>query len=59
MSGKQIQTLFWLEYVKERDHVEHPVTDGKDNIKKVFKKENGIMWTAIILLTIGTNGGLL
>jgi hypothetical protein len=45
--------------VKEREHMEHPGTDRKDNIKRIIKKENGMVWTALILPTIGTNFGLL
>jgi hypothetical protein len=59
MDGKEMYTRFWLENLKERDQLEHPSADGRIILTRIFKKENGMVWTGLILLTIGIKGGLL
>jgi hypothetical protein len=43
---------------KERDHLEDLDVDGRTIAKCTFKKRDGT-WTGLILLRIGTGGGLL
>jgi hypothetical protein len=47
---------FWLENVKERNHVENHTLHGKIRFKPIMKKLDGTMLTRLIWLSIITDG---
>ena len=56
-----MHTGFWWGKVRERDHLEDPGVDGRNNIKMDPQEEGlgGGAWTGLIWLGIGTDGGLM
>jgi hypothetical protein len=53
-----MQTEFWSENLKVRDHLDDLSIDGKIILKEISKKEGGNMQTGFISLRMGTNGRL-
>jgi hypothetical protein len=53
-----MQTKFWLESLKGRDHSEDLHIDSKNKLKRMLGKKNGRMRSGFIWLRIGTNGRL-
>jgi len=45
--------------VKDGDHLEDRGADGKILLKWIFKEWDGVAWTGLIWLRVGTGGGLL
>jgi len=39
----ELHTTFWLENLKERDHLKDPVLDERKILKRIFKKQDGGM----------------
>jgi len=56
---KEVRTGLWWGNLRERDHVEDPVVDGRIILKLIFKTSDGNTWTGSTWLRIGTGGGLL
>jgi hypothetical protein len=54
-----INTIFYLENLKGRDHTEHLEVDGRITLELNLMKKNGKLWNRCIWLRIGTSGGLL
>lgn len=54
-----MQTEFWSENLKVRDHLEDLVIDGRIILKQISKKEGGNMLTKFISLRMGTNSRVL
>jgi hypothetical protein len=54
----EIYITFWLENLKERDHLEVQGIDDRI-LKWLLKKWGGRVWTGFIWLMIGNSGGLL
>jgi hypothetical protein len=52
-------TKFWLENLKERDHLEDIGIDGKVILEWILGKWDGKEWSGYIWLRIGTTGRLL
>jgi hypothetical protein len=52
-------TGFWLEHQKERDHYEGINIGGSTVLKWILERQDGVVWTGLIWLRIGTSGGLL
>ena len=50
---------FWWKNLKERDYLDDLGVDKWIIIKCIFNKRNGGTWTALVLLGVGTGGGLL
>jgi len=44
--------------LRERDHLEDPVLDGRIILRWIFRKWDGGAWALLIWLRIGTGGGL-
>jgi hypothetical protein len=51
--------VFWLESQKERDHWEDPDVGERIILRWILKIQDGVVWTGLIWLRIGTSGGLL
>jgi len=47
----------WWGIMRERDHLEDPGVDGRIIIRCIFRKWNVRVWTGLIWLMIGTDGG--
>jgi len=50
-----MQTEFWSENPKGRDHLEDLGIDGKVILEWMLGKEGGKLWTGFIWLRIGTS----
>jgi hypothetical protein len=48
---------FWWGILRERDHLEDPDIDEKIMLRWIFRKWDGVAWTRLIWLTLGTGGG--
>jgi hypothetical protein len=57
--GEDVHTVFWWGDLREGDHLEIPDGDGIIILKFICKKWDGRVWTGLICLRIGTDGGLL
>jgi hypothetical protein len=54
-----MHTGFWWESQKERDHYEDQGVGGWIILKRILERQDGVVWTGLIWLRIGTSGGLL
>jgi hypothetical protein len=51
---------FWCGNLKDRDHVDDLVVDGRMILKWILKKErNGRVWSGLVWVRRGTDDGLL
>jgi hypothetical protein len=50
---------YWWESQRERDHSEDPDVDGWIILGLILERWNGVMWTGLVWLRIGTGGQLL
>jgi len=57
--NSQVNTEFWYQNVKVTDHLKDLGVDGSIILNWVVERENGMVLNGIILLRIGTGGGLL
>jgi hypothetical protein len=53
-----MHTIFWLQNLKGRDHLED-LGVWEDNIKMILGKQGGKVWSGYIWLMIGASGWLL
>jgi hypothetical protein len=51
--------MFWWESRNVRDHLEEIDVGGKIVLKWISEKLEGVVWTRLTWLRIGTSGGLL
>jgi hypothetical protein len=54
-----MHTIFWLENLKGRDHLEDLAVGRKIILYRILGKYGGRVWTGFILLRVGTIDGLL
>jgi hypothetical protein len=54
-----MHTVFWLENLKGRDHLEDLGTDGSIILEQILGKQGGKVWTRCIWLRTGTSDRLL
>jgi hypothetical protein len=52
-----MHTIFLLEYLNGRDHLEDLGVDRKTTLERILGKYGGKVWTGCIWLMIGTTGG--
>jgi hypothetical protein len=55
----EVHTVLWWVNLKEGDHSEDLGVDGKIMLKRIFKKQDGVVWSGLTWLRIGTGGGRL
>jgi hypothetical protein len=48
---------FWWERRKERDHKEDLDVGGRIILEWILEREDGVVWTGLMWLRIGTSGG--
>ena len=53
----EVHTEFWLENLRERDHLEDTSVDGRIILRWIFRKWYVGAWTGSSWLGIGTGGG--
>jgi len=51
-----MHTIFWLENLKGRDHLEDLGTDGKIILELIAGKLGRKIWAGFICLRLGTSG---
>jgi hypothetical protein len=54
-----MHSVFWLEIVKGKDHLEDLGVDGKIILVWILSTSGGKVWSGCAWLRIGTSGGLL
>jgi hypothetical protein len=59
MGEREVHTGFWWGDLNEGDHLGDPGIDGGIILKLILKKWDGVAWTGLNWLRIGTVGGLL
>ena len=59
MGRGEVHTGFWWRNMRESDHLEDPVVDGRIILSSIFRKWDVRAWTGLIWLMVGTGGGLL
>ena len=51
-----MHTGFWWVNLREIEHMEDPVVDGRIILRWIFRKWDVRAWTELVLLRIGTGG---
>jgi hypothetical protein len=51
---EEVPTCYWQGNLRERDHLEDPAKDGRIILRWIFRKFDGMAWTRLIWLRIGT-----
>jgi hypothetical protein len=59
MGGRRIHIGYWWESQKKRDQWEDQDVGGWTISKWILERFNGMVWTGLIWLRIGTTGGFL
>jgi hypothetical protein len=59
MEMRGMHIAYWWECEKERDHYENLDVGGWIILKWILQRQDGVVWTGLIWLRIGTNGRLL
>jgi hypothetical protein len=59
MGQRGVHIGHWWESHKERDHKEDKDAGGWIILKWILERQDGAVWTGLIWLRIGHNGGLL
>jgi hypothetical protein len=49
----EIHTEFWLENLRERDHLDDLGLDGKTVLLQILEKSFGKVWTGFMWLRVG------
>jgi hypothetical protein len=57
MGNRAVHTGFWWGDPREGDHLADPGVDGRIILKWIFKTWDGVAWTGLRWLRIGTGGG--
>jgi len=52
----QVHVGFWWGFLREREHLEDSVVNGRIILRWIFRKWDVRAWTALIWLRIGTGG---
>jgi hypothetical protein len=50
---------YWWESQKERDHYKETDVGGKKILRWILERQDGVVWTGLIWLGIGTSEGFL
>jgi hypothetical protein len=54
----EVYTGIWWENLRKGDHLENPGVDGRQILKRFFRKWDGA-WNGLIWLRIGIGGSIL
>jgi hypothetical protein len=55
----EVHTGFWWVNLREIEHLEDAVVDGRIILRWIFRNWDGRVWAGLIWLRIGTSGGRL
>jgi hypothetical protein len=50
---REIHVVFWLEYLKERDHLEDLSIEQRIILEWILEKWDEMVWTSLICLRVG------
>jgi hypothetical protein len=59
MGRRGMHIGFWWENQKERDDLEDLDVGSRIILKWTLERQDGVVWTGLVWLRIGTSGGLL
>ena len=54
-----MRKVFWWENLREGDHLKDPSLDGRIILKWICRKWDEGVWTGLVCISMGTDGGIL